>query len=137
MLTIDRLAGVKQILLFITEDTPMALQALAAVGEGVDGQAGAMDTPTAQEDRVRQRESEPREEDQWNLRKACYWTDFFLFPPPFFFLFLGFALRGGVCVFNHQAAQTYILPRLTYFQDRGRWSFGHRGAPAILPRIRR
>lgn len=44
MLTIDRLAGVKQILLFITEDTPMALQALAAVGEGVDGQAGAMDT---------------------------------------------------------------------------------------------
>lgn len=43
MLTLDRLAGVKQILLFITEDAPMALQALAAVGECVDGQTGAMD----------------------------------------------------------------------------------------------
>ena len=42
MLALDGLAGVQQILLFITEDTPMALQALTAVGESVDGQAGAM-----------------------------------------------------------------------------------------------
>lgn len=42
MLTLDRLAGVEQILFFVTEDAPVALQALAAVGERVDGQAGAM-----------------------------------------------------------------------------------------------
>lgn len=42
MLTLDRLAGVKQILLFITEDAPVALQTLTAVGECIDGQAGAM-----------------------------------------------------------------------------------------------
>lgn len=42
MLTHEDLAGVKQVLLFITQDAPMALQALTAVGEGVDGQAGAM-----------------------------------------------------------------------------------------------
>lgn len=42
MLALDGLAGVKQVLLFVTEDTPMALQALTAVGEGVDGQAGAI-----------------------------------------------------------------------------------------------
>lgn len=46
MLTLDGLAGVKQILLFIAEDAPMALQALTAVGECIDGQAGAMYTPT-------------------------------------------------------------------------------------------
>ena len=51
MLTLDRLAGVKQILLFITEDAPMALQALAAVGERVDGQAGAMDASTVEDRR--------------------------------------------------------------------------------------
>lgn len=99
MLTIDRLAGVKQILLFITEDTPMALQALAAVGEGVDGQAGAMDTPTAQEDRVRQRESEPREEDQWNLRKAVLLDRLLSLPSPFLLSLLGFCFEGWcVCV---------------------------------------
>lgn len=42
MLALDRLAGVEEILFFITEDTSMALQALTAVGEGIDGQAGAM-----------------------------------------------------------------------------------------------
>lgn len=44
MLTLDGLAGVKQILLFIAEHAPMALQALTAVGERIDGQAGAMYT---------------------------------------------------------------------------------------------
>lgn len=43
MLTLDGLAGVKQVLFFITENAPMALQALTAVGECIDGQAGAMD----------------------------------------------------------------------------------------------
>lgn len=42
MLAFDRLAGVEEILFFITEDTSMALQALTAVGEGIDGQASAM-----------------------------------------------------------------------------------------------
>lgn len=42
MLALDHLAGVKQIFFFITEDTAVALQALAAVGEGIDGQAGPM-----------------------------------------------------------------------------------------------
>lgn len=42
MLALDRLARVKQIFLFITEDASMALQALTAVGECIDGQAGAM-----------------------------------------------------------------------------------------------
>lgn len=42
VLAFDRLAGVKQGLLLITEDAPMALQALTAVGEGIDGQADAM-----------------------------------------------------------------------------------------------
>lgn len=51
MLTLDRLAGVKQVLLFITEDAPMALQALAAVGERVDGQTGAMDASTVEDRR--------------------------------------------------------------------------------------
>lgn len=43
MLALDHLAGVKQIFFFVTEDTPVALQALTAVGEGIDGQAGAVD----------------------------------------------------------------------------------------------
>lgn len=42
MLALDGLAGVQQILLLVTEDAPVALQALTAVGEGVDGQAGAV-----------------------------------------------------------------------------------------------
>lgn len=42
VLTLDGLAGVEQVLLFITQHAPVALQALTAVGEGVDGQAGAM-----------------------------------------------------------------------------------------------
>lgn len=42
VLAFDRLAGVKQGLLLVTEDAPMALQALTAVGEGIDGQADAM-----------------------------------------------------------------------------------------------
>lgn len=46
VLTLDGLAGVEQILLFIAEDAPMALQALTAVGERIDGQAGAVYTPT-------------------------------------------------------------------------------------------
>lgn len=50
MLALDRLAGVKQILLFITEDAPMALQTLTAVGERIDGQAGAVHTSAAQEE---------------------------------------------------------------------------------------
>jgi hypothetical protein len=49
MLALDSLAGVKQILLFITEDTSMALQAFTAVGECVDGQAGAMYTSAGEE----------------------------------------------------------------------------------------
>lgn len=44
MLALDHLTGVKQIFFFIAEDTPMALQALTAVGEGIDGQACAMHT---------------------------------------------------------------------------------------------
>lgn len=44
VLALDHLAGVKQIFFFITEDPAVALQALAAVGEGVDGQAGPMYT---------------------------------------------------------------------------------------------
>jgi len=44
MLALDRLAGVKQILLLITEDTAVALQTLTAVGERIDGQAGAVHT---------------------------------------------------------------------------------------------
>lgn len=39
---LDHLAGVKQVFFFVTKDTAMALQALTAVGEGIDGQAGAM-----------------------------------------------------------------------------------------------
>lgn len=50
MLTLDRLAGVKQILLFITEDAPVALQTLTAVGECIDGQAGAMYASTVEEE---------------------------------------------------------------------------------------
>lgn len=49
MLALDHLAGVKQIFFFITEDTAVALQALAAVGEGVDGQAGPMYTSSGKE----------------------------------------------------------------------------------------
>lgn len=44
MLALDHLAGVKEIFFFITEDTAMALQALATIGEGIDGQAGPMHT---------------------------------------------------------------------------------------------
>lgn len=49
MLAFDHLAGAKQIFFFITEDTPMALQALTAVGEGIDGQAGPMYTSSGKE----------------------------------------------------------------------------------------
>lgn len=44
MFALDHLAGVKQIFLFITQNTPVALKALTAVGECIDGQAGAVDT---------------------------------------------------------------------------------------------
>lgn len=50
MLALDRLAGVKQILLLITEDTAVALQTLTAVGERIDGQAGAVHTSTVEEE---------------------------------------------------------------------------------------
>lgn len=49
MLALDHLAGVKQVFFFITKDTPMALKALTAVGEGIDGQAGAVYTPVVKE----------------------------------------------------------------------------------------
>lgn len=45
MFAFDGLAGVKHILFLITEDSAMAFQALATVGESIDGQAGAMHTP--------------------------------------------------------------------------------------------
>lgn len=48
MLALDHLTGVKQIFLFVAEDSPMALQALTAVGEGIDGQAGAMYTSSGE-----------------------------------------------------------------------------------------
>lgn len=44
MLAFDPLAGVKEVLLFITEDSPVALETLTAVGECIDGQAGAVHT---------------------------------------------------------------------------------------------
>lgn len=47
MLAFDPLAGVKEVLLFITEDSPVALETLTAVGECIDGQAGAVHTSTA------------------------------------------------------------------------------------------
>jgi hypothetical protein len=49
MLALDHLAGVKEIFFFITEDTAMALQALATIGEGIDGQAGPMHTSSGKE----------------------------------------------------------------------------------------
>lgn len=42
MLAPDGLAGAEQILLLVAEDSAVALQALTAVGEGIDGRAGAM-----------------------------------------------------------------------------------------------
>lgn len=50
MLALDPLAGVKEVLLFITEDSPVALQTLTAVGECIDGQAGAVHTSTVEEE---------------------------------------------------------------------------------------
>lgn len=49
MLALDHLAGVKEIFFFITKDPTMALQALTAVGEGIDGQAGPMYTSSGEE----------------------------------------------------------------------------------------
>lgn len=44
VLTFDGLAWVKKIFFLITEDTSMALQAFATIGERIDGQAGTMHT---------------------------------------------------------------------------------------------
>lgn len=44
VLALDRLAGVEQICLLITQDSSMTLQALTAVGKRIDGQAGAVYT---------------------------------------------------------------------------------------------
>lgn len=72
MLTLDGLAGVKQVLLFITQDAPVALQALTAVGEGVDGQAGAMHASAEEERRNDDALAERRrmEDDGRNMKET-------------------------------------------------------------------
>lgn len=66
VLALDGLAGVEQVLLFIAEHAPVALQALTAVGERIDGQAGAVHAPRVEEGRrmgMRQAEGQERRED--------------------------------------------------------------------------
>lgn len=46
MFTSDGLAGVKQFFIFITEDSPMSLQAFTTVWKCIDWQAGTMHTST-------------------------------------------------------------------------------------------
>lgn len=48
MFTPDGLAGVKQHFLFITEDSPMSLQAFTTVWKCIDRQAGTMHTSTGE-----------------------------------------------------------------------------------------
>lgn len=59
-------------------------------------------------------------------------TSFSPFPSPFPSFLSGVLLWRLECV-----GLTTKQPRLTYFQDRGHWSSGHRGAPSILPGTRR
>lgn len=71
MQALDHLAGVKQVFFFITKDTAMALQALTAVGEGIDGQAGAMDASTVKEKQRNENQVDTRVQKIRWLGKTC------------------------------------------------------------------
>lgn len=75
MAALDHLAGVKQVFFFVTKDTAMALQALTAVGEGIDGQAGAMYASTVKEKQSNENQVDTRVQKVWWLGKTCLNTD--------------------------------------------------------------
>lgn len=71
MPALDHLAGVKQVFFFVTKDTAMALQALTAVGEGIDGQAGAVHASTVKEKQNNENQVDPGVQKVWWLGKTC------------------------------------------------------------------
>lgn len=129
----------------------MALQTLTAVGECIDGQAGAVHTSTVKEEGKDGRalgrgdKNGGRVMEGIGKRWASGLTSFSSLSPasPLSPSLLplsrlpslpGFCFEGwGVCCVCVTTKQL----ELTYFQDRGHWSFGHRGAQSSLPRTHR